>query len=138
MTLQDAECNMKNKQVCVNPAMQIEYSAADLERALQRDRKARRKFARQLSQSTGQDYVTVHKILCGLSQVLIQQLQTRGRFCFHKLVTFKVKRKPARAASVKQICGREVVLRALPAHNHIQCAPTRSLSAAVEHARSEA
>ena len=63
-----------------------------------------------------------------LVQQIAENLHNHGEFLFQGMVKFRSKAKAARLESVKNICGRNVTLPTLPAHNVPQCSVTRGFS----------
>ena len=108
--------------------MRMKYTAYDIEKIWKRDRNARRKLARQVATASGHNVRIVYKILDALVQLIAENLHNHREFLLHGMVKLRLKAKAARLESVKNICGRNVTLPALPAHNFPHCSVTRGFS----------
>ena len=111
-----------------NLPMRMKNTAYDFEQIWKRDCKARVKLARQLAAASRHNVQIVYSFLDALVQQIAENLHSHGEFLFHGMAKFRSKAKAARLESVKNICGRNVTLPALPAHNVPQCSVTRGFS----------
>ena len=104
------------------------YTRNELDKR-RRARAERRKLACQIAADTNLDVRMVDKVLEIVAQLACQMLRERDVFLLHKIVRLRMKRRSSRKETLKNICGHEIILRALPMRKVLVCGVTRGLTA---------